>query len=88
MTEALKTELWGLIRDAQRYRELRKHRNRGYPEEGVPFVMDWEQNEDETYTGSHYYIREGEMDDACDRVLETQDIYPGDTYDRLLEGFK
>lgn len=87
MTE-LETELWGLIRDAQRYRELRKHRNRGYPEQGVPFVMDWDKEEDETYNGYHFYIREGEMDAACDRVLELQDIDPDDTYNRLLEGLK
>lgn len=84
----LETELWGLIRDAQRYRELRKHRNRGYPEQGVPFVVDWTQDDNEAYTGEQYYVREGEMDSACDRVLESQNIDPDDTYNRLLEGLK
>lgn len=88
LPEALKTELFGLIRDAQRYRELRKHRNRGYPEKGFPFVVGWNNDEEGNTTDEQIYIREGELDHTVDEVLSNQNIFPGDMYDRLLNGLK
>ena len=88
LPQAMKDELWGLIRDAQRYRELRKYRPQGVPQISLPFVMGWQIDEDENFTNEAIYIREGELDDTVDNVLHDQNIYPGDTYDRLLDGYK
>lgn len=85
---ALKEELWGLVRDAQRYRELRKHRPQGVPQKGIPFAMGWQIDDDEKFTYETIYIREGELDYTVDQVLEGQNIFPGDEYDRLLNGLK
>lgn len=79
-------ELLGLIRDGLRYRELRKHRNRGYPESGIPFAMGWNTDEEGNPTTEAIYVREGELDSMVDDVLHNQDIFPGDVCDRLLEG--
>lgn len=79
-------ELYNLVRDAYRYRELRKHVNRGYPQPGIPFAMGWVTDDGEKLTGDAYYIREGELDSAMDEVLDAQGVDPGDIYDRLLEG--
>lgn len=88
LPQALKDELWGLIRDAQRYRELRKHRNRGYPEKGIPFAVGWNTDDDGKPTDQQFYVREGELDNMVDEVLHNQNIYPGELYDRLLDGYK
>lgn len=66
--------LHNLIRDALRYRELRKHVNRGYPKPGVPYVCGWDQ-EDDGSPGAPLYIREGELDDAMDEVFGASDIW-------------
>lgn len=84
MTEIQKRELWALIRDAQRYREIRKHRKNGDPELGIPFAMGWNNDEDGKLTGQAIYIREGELDDNLDEVLHNQNIFPDEIYDRLL----
>ena len=88
LPQALKDELWDLIRDAHRYRELRRYRPNGVPQISLPFAMGWQIDEDEKFTGEAIYIREGELDDTVDNVLHDQNIFPGDTYDRLLNGSK
>lgn len=85
---ALKDELWGLIRDAQRYRELRKYRPQGVPQKGIPFAMGWQIDSDENITDETFYIREGELDYMVDEILADQNIFPGDEEDRLLEGLQ
>lgn len=66
--------LHGLIRDALRYRELRKHINRGFPKPGVPYVCGWERDDDGAI-GEPCYIREGELDDAMNEVFDASDVW-------------
>lgn len=84
LPEPLESELWDLVRDALRYRELRKHRNRGYPEKGVPYAMGWNCDDEGNTTDETFYIREGELDTMLDEVLSDQNIFTGDHVDRLL----
>lgn len=88
ISDDVKSELWSLIQDAHRYRELRKMRPQGYPQKGIPFAVGWQIDDDEKFTDETIYLREGELDDTVDRVLEGQNIFPGEDYDRLLNGLK
>ena len=66
--------LHGLIRDALRYRELRKHVNRGFPMPGVPYVCGWDRDDNGTI-GDPCYIREGELDAAMDDAFDASDVW-------------
>lgn len=64
-------DIHSLIRDALRYRELRKNRNRGYPQPGYPYVVGWEAEENNPNAFNEIgHIRERELDDAMDDVLD------------------
>lgn len=78
-------DIHSLIRDALRYRELRKNRNRGYPQPGYPYVVGWQAEEDDPKTFDEIgHIRERELDDVMDNVLDHDGFDPDLVFNALV----
>lgn len=78
-------DIHSLIRDALRYRELRKNRNRGYPQPGCPYVVGWQVHENDPESFDEIgHIRERELDDAMDDVLDRDGFDPDTIYNALV----
>lgn len=75
-------DLHNIVRDALRYRELRKHRNRGYPQRGIPYVCGWGHMDEERGLVDIGHIREGQLDSDMDELFEQLDLF--DEVDKLV----